>query len=206
MPLTMLPALELITAFLPMKGHMNIMTAPMSFNLFLTLRIFSDTGGIQKVCRTMCSALSDLITTDKELLVLSLCDRSDDLDKRYLETHRFKGFRYNKLWFALVAIWKTFSATTILLSHINLIPIVFFIKLIKPQTKVILLVHGTEVWRALPFWKSNFLRAACTDLVGQRFYRTTTCTKTWPCFENQVKVLHNCLDPFFDLSGKLYQS
>ncbi|MEJ5960608.1 glycosyltransferase family 4 protein [Pedobacter immunditicola] len=183
---------------------MNIMIAPMRTNpgskkeklLFLTLSVFSETGGIQKVCRTISSALADLMVNENELLVLSLCDHTKDLDNRYLKTGWFKGFGYNKFWFTLFAIQKSLGATKILLSHVNLIPIVFLIKLIRPATKVILLIHGTEVWRALPCWKSSFLRSKVSIWSVSNFTAQQTVRRHGIAPEN-IQVLHNCLDPFF---------
>jgi len=164
--------------------------------LFLTLSVFSETGGIQKVCRTMSSALAELTVNENELLVLSLCDHTKDLDNRYLKTSSFKGFRYNKLWFTLFAIQKSFGATKILLSHVNLIPIVFFIKLIKPGTQIILLIHGTEVWRAMPFWKSLFLRNRVCIWSVSHFTAQQAARRHGIALQD-IDVLHNCLDPFF---------
>lgn len=187
-----------------MNGPMNIMTAPMQTNpankkekvLFLTLSIFGETGGIQKVCRTMSNALAELTVNKNELLVLSLCDHTKDLDERYLKIGWFKGFRYNRFWFSLFAIQKSFGATKILLSHVNLIPIVFFIKLIKPATKISILIHGTEVWRALPFWKSSFLRKGVSIWSVSHFTAKQAALRHGIPLEN-IYVLHNCLDPFF---------
>ena len=166
--------------------------------LFLTLSVFSETGGIQKVCRTMSSALAELTVNENELLVLSLCDHSRDLDKRYLKTECFKGFHYNKFWFTLSAFRKSLGASKILLSHVNLIPIVFFIKLFKPATKIILIIHGTEVWRTLPFWKSLFLRKKVCIWSVSHFTAKQAAVRHGIALQN-IHVLHNCLDPFFPI-------
>lgn len=144
----------------------------------------------------MSSALAELTVNENELLVLSLCDQTSDLDNRYLKTGWFKGFRYNKFWFTLFAIRKSFGATKILLSHVNLIPIVFFIKLIKPKTKIILLIHGTEIWRPLSFWKSLFLRKRVSIWSVSHFTAKQAALRNGIPLQ-QIHVLHNCLDPFF---------
>ena len=183
---------------------MNIMIAPMQTNpaskkeklLFLTLSVFSETGGIQKVCRTMSSALAELTVDENELLVLSLCDHTSDLDNRYLKAGWFKGFRNNKFWFTLFAIQKSYEATKILLSHVNLIPIAILIKFIKPAAKIILLIHGTEIWRPLPFWKSSFLRKHLCLWSVSNFTAKQAALRHGIALQD-ILVLHNCLDPFF---------
>jgi phosphatidylinositol alpha-1,6-mannosyltransferase len=178
--------------------QINPMTGKKERLVFLALSIFSDTGGIQKVCRSLCSALSELTVEGNELSVLSLCDHTKDLDTRYLQTNRFKGFCYNRFRFTLTAIKNSFSASTILLSHTNLIPIVFFIKLIKPEIKIILLIHGTEVWRALPFWKSAFIRNY-VHIWSVSHFTAERLAQRHGIAIKEIKVLHNCLDPFFEI-------
>ncbi|MET3114759.1 phosphatidylinositol alpha-1,6-mannosyltransferase [Pedobacter sp. CG_S7] len=166
--------------------------------LFLTLSIFSQTGGIQKVCRTMCKTLSDLAGNHIDLQVFSLCDKTKDLDERYLVTKRFKGFEYNRLAFGLEAIKSGVVATTIIISHINLAAVALSIKLIMPKTNIILIAHGIEVWRSIPFWKSLFMRK------GMRIWSVSNFTATQLVQKHsidalKVEILHNCLDPFFKL-------
>ena len=50
--------------------------------LFLTLRTFSATGGIEKVCKVVCKALSDIVQTEGygKLSVLSMYDKPVDID------------------------------------------------------------------------------------------------------------------------------
>ena len=188
-----------------MKDLMKIIPAQMKTSskmdsndkiLFLTLSLFSQTGGVQKVCKTMCKTLSDLVGNNIDLKVFSLCDNTKDMDERYIETRRFKGFDYNRLAFGLEAIKNGVISTTVIISHVNLAPVALFIKLIRPKTNIILIAHGIEVWRAIPFWKSLFMRR------GMRIWSVSNFTMTQLMQKHgidplKVELLHNCLDPFF---------
>jgi phosphatidylinositol alpha-1,6-mannosyltransferase len=186
---------------------MNTMIAPMETNpdvavknrvLFLTLRTFSDTGGIQKVSRTICKTLTDLNKENFEMQVLSLCDKNEDIDLRYVEASNFKGFGYHRFAFAKEALKQGFYATTLLLSHVNLIVVAMMIKLIRPKIKVILLAHGIEVWKKLPLWKTIFMRNSLRIWSVSNF-TAAQITKTHFLDPLKVTVLHNCLDPFFNI-------
>ena len=63
--------------------------------LFLTLRAFSATGGIEKVCKVLCKVLSELNKTGSiypEPSILSMYDAQSDVDGKYLHPSFFTGF------------------------------------------------------------------------------------------------------------------
>ena len=166
--------------------------------LFLTLSTFGQTGGIQKVCRTMCKTLSDCAAKEMDLQVLSLCDRTKDVDKRYLRPCRFKGFGYHKFSFAIEAIKRGFGSTIILISHVNLLSIVLPIKLLKPSTRIIMLAHGIEIWRNLPFWKCIFMRKSMR-IWSVSNYTAEQLIKKHHIAPERLNVVQNCIDPFFPI-------
>ena len=73
----------------------------MNKTLFLTLRVFSATGGIEKVCKVMGKALyEDSIQNDGLVQICSMYDRQQDaVDNVYFPAENFKGFGINKLLF-----------------------------------------------------------------------------------------------------------
>ena len=80
----------------------------MSKILFLTLRTFSATGGIEKVCRIMGKALyEDAILHDNDIEICSMYDhQADAFNNRYFPSENFHGFGINKIGFIRKMVQK----------------------------------------------------------------------------------------------------
>lgn len=163
--------------------------------LFLTLKTFSLTGGIEKVCRSLAKVLHSSSSHQHGLQVYSLCDRDDDVDERYLPKQIFKGFSSNKVAYGLASLWAGLKADTIILSHINLLFIAHLVKILKPSVRIILIAHGIEVWRKLSSWKTKLLRGS-VEIWAVSSYTAHTLQETHQVPAQQIIVLNNCLDPF----------
>lgn len=100
--------------------------------LFLTLKTFSFTGGIEKACRSLIYAIHQ--GGKHRLITWSMYDRDADLDQRYTIKQHFKGFRGKQFLFALAIKAKAFSFDKVILSHINLLLFGKIIKSLKPST------------------------------------------------------------------------
>lgn len=166
--------------------------------LFLTLSTFSDTGGIQKVCRTLSKTLNDLMLPTGHLQVLSLCDHTYDIDQRYLAINSFKGFNYQRWRFSFHSLMQSLTAKVIILSHINLLPIACIIKVANPKSQIIFLTHGIEVWRPISSWKINFLNKYCRIWSVSKF-TARKIQELHGLSAKNIYVLPNCLDPFFHI-------
>jgi phosphatidylinositol alpha-1,6-mannosyltransferase len=167
--------------------------------LFLTLETFSKTGGIQNASRYLAKALTELkLDIHKKVRVLSLCDRTHDMDNRYVSIDSFKGFGYNKFTFCIAAFIHGRLADTIILSHVNLLPVASCIKSICPGTRIILVAHGKEVWSGLSRWKKRFLQQRVEIWAVSTFTQQTLIEKH-QIQNEKIQVLNNCLDPYFDV-------
>lgn len=170
--------------------------------LFLTLKTFSFTGGIEKVCRSLSRVLYDL--SEEELVqstVYSMYDKNADRDSRYLSRNQFKGFNGNREKFVIQSFLSGLKADVILLSHIHLINIVYFIKKIHPQKRIYLLAHGIEIWKKLSDTKLKMLNQLDKIICVSQF----TANKIMEMHHipsAQLEVLNNCLDPFYYLPGE----
>jgi phosphatidylinositol alpha-1,6-mannosyltransferase len=162
--------------------------------LFLTLHTFSLTGGIEKVCSAISKVLSDLKQEQKiaNFHALAMYDHLPNL--KYVSGKDFKGYRGKRISFALSALKKGSNADIIILSHINLL---IFGWLIKKTTnkRIILLSHGIEVWENLQNWKLKFLQKHCEIWAVSTFTAEQLLKQAIP--KSNIKVLNNCLDPFF---------
>lgn len=168
--------------------------------LFLTLKTFSFTGGIEKVCRVLTRTLYDL--GEKGLIspkAYSMYDNIKDRDSKYILKDQFKAFSGNQVLFSLAAISEGIRSKTVILSHINLLFIALLIKRLSPKTKIILFVHGIEVWREVKKWKGDFLRKDCDEIWAVSSYTATQMQIRHQITKNRIKIIHNCLDPFLEI-------
>lgn len=170
--------------------------------LFLTLYTFSLTGGIEKVCRSLAKALTDL---QLPFHLLAMHDREADLDTRYLKAEHFKGVNGRKFYFALTAIVKGITSQTVILSHINLLIFAKIIKTIAPQTRIILYAHGIEIWEQLPNWKKRFLQEK-VEIWAVSEYTAAKISSMHQIDRKRITVVHNCLDPYFNIPTQFEKS
>jgi len=168
--------------------------------LFLTLKTFSFTGGIEKVCRVLTRTLYDLSVKDLiEPKSFSMYDRSLDRDAKYILKEQFRAFKGNQVLFSLAAVAEGIRSNTVILSHINLLFIALLIKRFSPKTKIILFAHGIEVWRVLKKWKRNFLQKECDEIWAVSSHTAFEIQERHQVPGNRIKVVHNCLDPFLEI-------
>ncbi|RYG44299.1 MAG: hypothetical protein EOO01_19790, partial [Chitinophagaceae bacterium] len=118
----------------------------MSDILFLTLRTFSKTGGIEKVCRIISKAISvNSNSGGRKVEMISMYDAGpDSINNPYFDEKFFRGFEKQKLKFVLFAALRGRKFHTVLLSHINLLPAGWLIKMLNPKTRLVLFTHGIE--------------------------------------------------------------
>jgi glycosyltransferase involved in cell wall biosynthesis len=168
--------------------------------LFLTLKVFSATGGIEKVCRILGKAAYDFsLPGNFNFNMLSLHDRRKDaLRNHYFPAEYFQGYGGNPLFFILSSIWKARKVEVVVLSHINLMIVGRLIKFIFPSKKIMLFSHGIEVWNIDANWKRSLLK------YSDRFICVSQHTKdqlirNYGVDPNKCVVVNNCLDPFLPL-------
>jgi glycosyltransferase involved in cell wall biosynthesis len=110
----------------------------------------------------------------------------------------FTGFNGDKIRYVRKAIAEGRRSKVVLMSHINLLVVGYFIKFFRPSVKLVLLAHGIEVWKPLPGWKKKMLRKC--DLILPVSHFTKEKMKTlYGLPEEKFSVLNNCLDPFLEL-------
>jgi phosphatidyl-myo-inositol dimannoside synthase len=165
--------------------------------LFITLRVFSAMGGIEKVCRVMGKALWEYPDKDhNKFAVYSMYDAKPDIqNEQYFPATAFRGFAQSTIRFMLAAIKKGMGSNIVLLSHINLLPAGWIIKKLRPKTKLVLLAHGIEIWGTLTPRKKNMLASLNEIWAVSEFTRQRIIAEQgFP--SAKVKVLNNCLDPY----------
>lgn len=165
--------------------------------LFLTLKVFSFTGGIEKVCRIICRALYDLsIQESAESSVFSMYDKYYDRDSKYLKKSQYHAFDGSRKRFVIQSLYKGIRSDVVILSHIHLLSIGYLIKRFRPSTKVYLFAHGIEIWRKLPEPKLKALRKL-DKIIAVSQYTADMIKKYHEIDDKKIEILNNCLDPFY---------
>jgi len=166
--------------------------------LFLTLKTFSFTGGIEKMARILTRALYDMSNDVIDVKIYSLYDSNADRDSRYITKKQFRGFIEQRTKFVFNGVVRGFVSDIVIVSHINLLFIAFLIKKLSPKTRIILYAHGIEVWRPISLRKKNFLIKNCevwavSEFTAQKLQTAHQVPK------DHIIVLPNCLDPFLEI-------
>ena len=171
--------------------------------LFLSLRIFSATGGIEKVCRILGKVLFE--KTFSGNCNLEICS-SHDLNRQainnaYFPSDYFWGFGNNRLKFLYWAFCKGIKSDVVILSHINLLPFGWIIKRFSPNTKLLMLAHGIEVW-SLPLGIKKKMIGSCDQILCVSQFTKDEMIKLHGGDSKKYRVLNNCLDPFLPILTK----
>lgn len=162
--------------------------------LFLTLKTFSATGGIEKICRIAAKAFNEITAKNGQPFHLySLHDREADSSEPYLSKKQLRAFSGIRFAFVWNAVWKGMHSNTVIISHINLALPAYLIKLFAPKTKLIVMAHGIEVWRPLTGIRKKVLAKA--DLVvGVSEFTIRRINEDY--LIKRSVVINNCIDPF----------
>lgn len=165
--------------------------------LFLTLRVFSATGGIEKVCRVAGKALHELSVESgcQPVKLFSLYDKTSDVNTLYFPAAIFTGFGKRRFNFLRAAFKEGIRSRMVIISHVNLLLIGYLIKILSPKTKLVLIAHGIEVWRTLPRWKKRVLQK-CEAILPVSEFTKKKMMELYQIPEAKFNILNNCLDPF----------
>jgi glycosyltransferase involved in cell wall biosynthesis len=166
--------------------------------LFLTLRTFSSTGGIEKVSKVAGKALYEIAEeTGGKLSVCSMYDEQQDIDEKYFPSPIFTGFGIKKLKFIVKCVQRGVDNQVVILSHVNLLLPGYLIRLLSPQTRLILIGHGIEVWEKFSGFKKLMLHR-CDRILTVSHYTADVLKSVNGIPGHKLQVLNNCLDPFLE--------
>lgn len=167
--------------------------------LFLTLRVFSATGGIERVCRIVGKALYELgLQYGGRTRVHAMYGKKDKAAaNQYFPSLLVSDFGGNKVHYVINSILHGFHSEIVVLSHVNLLLVGFLIKLYRPTAKLAMLAHGIEVWKQFPAWKRYMLRRVDVFLPVSHYTSERMCSLNALAPE-RFRVINNCLDPFLE--------
>lgn len=167
--------------------------------LFLTLRVFSATGGIERVCRIASKALYELgLQYGGRSRIHAIYSKEDRVsDNPYFPSLLAKTFRGRKIAYVISSVKQGLFSRKVVLSHVNLLLVGYLIKILKPSVKLIMLAHGIEVWKRFPGWKRRMLHKVDIFLPVSRF-TSETMQRLNDLPAEKFRVLNNCLDPVLE--------
>lgn len=171
--------------------------------LFLTLRVFSLTGGIEKVNRVAGHVLNNM--SEFSLKVYALHDTNSDINTKYFPAEKFKGFGGAGVKFVVQSVIAGMSSDVVVISHINLLLVGSLIKKFSPRTRIVVFAHGIEIWKSLAIRKQKMLRR-CDKIIAVSNFTRDIIIRNQSLNPDQCVVLNNCLDPFLPESNRLNKS
>jgi phosphatidylinositol alpha-1,6-mannosyltransferase len=164
--------------------------------LFLTLRVFSATGGIEKVCKILGKALFQINSQKGQVCILSSHDSSKEAkDNPYFSDLYFTGYNNKRINFLLNSLKKARHADVIIISHVNILPIAWLIKKCFSNKKLIMIAHGIEVW-SMPLGYKKKMLAACDEIICVSEFTKQQISKISELNQVKLSVINNCIDPF----------
>jgi phosphatidylinositol alpha-1,6-mannosyltransferase len=136
---------------------------------------------------------------NKRLMIWSMHDAVNDAcENEYFPNEQYRAFGGSKLHFVRAAAEQGMRSKVVILSHINLLPVGWLIKKIRPGVQLVLLSHGIEIWSGLSSSKKKMLSVVDEFWAVSRF--TARCIEERHGIDaRKIKVLNNCLDPFLPL-------
>jgi phosphatidyl-myo-inositol dimannoside synthase len=128
--------------------------------------------------------------------ILSMHDAKEAADDNpYFPADIFSGFNAAKGTFIMQAVSEGIKSNVVILSHINLLVAAWIIKKISPNTTIILMAHGIEIWKPLTARKLMML-AACDKIVSVSSFTKNKIIALHQLQTEKCLVLNNCIDPF----------
>src|SRR5882724_728792 len=114
--------------------------------VFIYLKAFSFTGGIEKFNRSFLKALHEL-SVDGFFDASAISAYDGFTDEKYFPRIRFTGSRGLRAVFVCIAFFRALRSEVFIVGHINLGIVGYLAKKVKPSIKLIVIAHGIEVWK-----------------------------------------------------------
>jgi phosphatidylinositol alpha-1,6-mannosyltransferase len=165
--------------------------------LFLYLKAFSSTGGIEKFNRCLLKALEDLSAPSLQVAAASPYEAAPD--NGYFPASKFLASHGNKIAFVLRILFRSKDFDTFIIGHINLAILGYLIKVFRPTANVIVIAHGIEVWNKQRGFKLKILERADWIFAVSNFTKDKIHESN-PCISlEKIRIFPNTIDPHFPL-------
>lgn len=163
--------------------------------LFLYLKAFSITGGIEKVNRVLLRALYEM-QLQQVFTVTAASPYATTSNEKYFPNKQLAGYGGSRWRFMLAMLFRAFRPDLLFVAHINLAPAARLLKWKYPDMKIVAIAHGIEVWKEMAGMKKWLLRHADRVITVSQFTKTKLID-VQGINAGKIAVLPNCLDPYF---------
>ena len=126
------------------------------------------------------------------------------VDSQYYDAGKYQGFGGKKLLFVMYSVLKARKYDIVLLGHINLSIAGIFIKWLYPSKKLMLIVHGIDVWGELSFIKRMLLKKTDGVLAVSNYTKDKLLERH--AISDKVQVFPNTIDPYFPIPSSVLRS
>lgn len=175
--------------------------------VFLALDVFRTPGGLQRFNRRVISALGETAAALR-CTSLVLRDRTNDVPGDLRRSVR--AFGGDRVRFAKDAVRAARHADTILVSQINLLPIAWASKLMRPSLRIVLFVHGVEVWNDARYRRRKpyepFLLRWVDQIASVSRYTASVMQREFGIDERRIVIFPNAVDGPLTGSNELHAS
>jgi len=164
------------------------------------LELYARWGGIQRFNRRVVEVLGAASGSGSERIVVhSLNDQIEDVPPA-AEGLILESYSRHRVRFFCESILTALRSDILILGHINLVPIAFVAKLLKPRLRTLLFAHGIEVWdtdafRNKRFYGPHMLRASIDRVAAVSRYTADLICKRFDYPVSNVRILPNAVDP-----------
>ena len=155
-------------------------------------------GGIQQVSRHMGAVLMrKALERNTPCQLLGLNDaRGLGSFRVGSDEYSFRGFARDKIGLATFLLRAAPSLDILYLGHVNLTPLGFLVRLLRPHINYWFVAHGVEVWESLPVHRRLGLRHA-QRVLSVSSYTTSQMVRLQKLDPRRVFLLPPALDPEF---------
>jgi phosphatidylinositol alpha-1,6-mannosyltransferase len=169
---------------------------------FCALQIYTRTGGMERFNRRIVDSLDgrNRIDGQERATVHILGDRPEQVPASGSDII-LKGFSGQRIVFFLESlIFAIRKSDVLIIGHINLLPLAFLAKLLRPSLKTLLFVHGVEVWdshefRSKRFFEPLMLRKSVDRVAAVSRYTACALCENFQFPQSRISILPNAVDP-----------
>ena len=167
----------------------------MILGLFIDL---TSTGGVQRISRHACAALTTMARTTGEQCTLATF--YDPIGAHHLKVGDISftaiGFGGNRASFALAALRAARRSSLTYINHPNLAALGLLLKAIRPNMPYIVATYGTDAWDSLPMGRRFGLRCA-TKITALTQFTAQRLSKFNGVAAHKIELHPPALEPGF---------
>lgn len=166
--------------------------------LFLALDTFSRIGGLQRFNQRVISGLAALAQAADAAPPTMHIMRDTDNDLPANLRARMVGFGPRRMAFMRSSLSVAQRSDTLLLGQLNLLPVGWLAKKLNPALKLVLFVHGVEVWNDPVYRKRRFyepyLLASVDRIASVSRYTADIMAREFSLGPDKFSIFPNAVD------------